>query len=177
MVMRFHSIRIWIVAVLILVMILVVIVNQVKGNPATLPEPGYQAPPFRLMTFNGGTRSLSQYRGKDVFINFWASWCPPCQAETPDLVRMYRQYGKQVVFLGINLTGSDTVQSAKGFIQYYHIPYTVLEDPKDVIAKKYDVIAIPTSLFINGRGIIVNRVTGGMSKAMMQENFKALINH
>lgn len=173
--MRSRSIRWASILIIIIVVVLAVIGNTGKRTVAIMPQPGYQAPPIRLASFAGPTLSLVQFRGKPVFVNFWASWCPPCRAETPDLVKMYRKFGGNIVFLGVNLTDSDSVLAAKGFIQYYRIPYPVLEDAKNAVGKEYDIIAIPTSFFINREGIIVSRVTGGMTSSVMQRNFSALL--
>lgn len=171
-----HIRKLWGAAAALAVLVGLAVATNASGHQvAVLPEPGYQAPAFQLRDFQGRTLSLSQYRGQLVFVNFWASWCPPCQAETPDLVKMYQKYHGKITFLGVNLTGSDRVQNARGFIRYYGIRYPVLMDPKDAVTKEYDVFAIPTSLFINRQGIIVSRVTGGMTKAVMQSNFAKLL--
>ena len=164
-----------ILSVIVLLVGVAVVTNGGARTAATLPEPGYRAPDFRLTSFAGQSISLSQFHGKLVFVNFWASWCPPCQAESPDLVKMYQKYGKQITFIGVNLTGSDTVRAARGFIQHFYIPYPSLMDTHDAVTKEYAVIAIPTSLFINRQGIIVSRVTGGMTAAIMQANFNKLL--
>ena len=173
--MRSRFIRLASVVIIIIVVVLAIIGNAGKRAVAVMPQPGYQAPPIRLASFAGPTLSLAQFRGRLVFVNFWASWCPPCQAESPDLVKMYQKYGKQITFIGVNLTGSDTVRAARGFIQHFHIPYPSLMDTHDAVTKEYAVIAIPTSLFINRQGIIVSRVTGGMTSSVMQHNLSALL--
>jgi len=175
--MRNRAIQILALVMAVLIVVLAVLTRAGAHHTAVQPEPDFQAPQISLTSTTGVALNLSQYRGKLVYVNFWASWCPPCQAETPDLVRMYHKYGKQIVFIGVNLTGNDTAKAAGKFIQTYHIPYPVLLDPSNVAATNYNIIAIPVSLFIDRQGIIVSRVTGGMTKQVMQQHFNQLLRH
>lgn len=165
---------VWVWVSIGLILAFLLIFQNNSRSVAVSPEPGFAAPNFTLQDTQGHTVSLSQLRGKLVYVNFWASWCPPCQEETPDLVKMYAEYGKRIAFIGINLTGSDKVANALGFIQYFHIAYPVLLDSKDTAAKMYNILAIPTSFFINRQGIIVDRVTGAMPLGIMKQDFEHL---
>lgn len=146
-----------------------------KQGPQVAPEPGYVAPNFTLTDFQGKQLSLSDFRGKLLFVNFWASWCPPCKAETPALVKMYHKYGSRISFLGVNLTGSDNPLNAQAFIKQMGITYPVLMDTTLSVTQQYRVLGIPTSLFINRKGVIVARVTGDMSSALMSRDFRQLL--
>lgn len=139
------------------VAILLLIVLSSHSKPSTTeanihPFEGYSAPPFTLTQLsNGQPISLAAYRGKPVFINFWASWCPPCQAETPDIVQAYRKYGSKISFISVNLTNQDTLPNVQAFVKKFGIQYPVLIDKTSYASNLYDVIAIPTSFFMTAK--------------------------
>ncbi|MDI3256968.1 MAG: TlpA disulfide reductase family protein [Kyrpidia sp.] len=144
------------------------------GGGTALPIKGYLAPDFTLKSFEGQSVTLSLERGKPVFLNFWASWCPPCQAETPDLVEMHKKYGDKIAFYGINLTHEDDRQKALDFIRNYKIDYPVLSDVEGKVADLYRVQAIPTSVFIGSDGKIAELVQGMLTKQDMDRLFQQL---
>lgn len=165
------------IGVLVIVVVSLVSIGVAMGKQGLRvgPEQGYVAPNFTLADFQGKQVSLSDFRGKLVFVNFWASWCPPCKAETPDLVRMYHRYGSRISFIGVNLTGSDNALNAQAFIKKMGIAYPVLMDTTLSVSQQYRVLGIPTSLFINRAGVIVARVTGAMSPTLMRRDFQRLL--
>ena len=116
---------------------------------------GKQAPDFTLTALNGAKVSLSQFRGKPVLINFWASWCIPCREETPDLVKAYKtHHADELIILGLNLTSEDTLPDIKAFVEEFQMPYPVLLDQEGKVMSLYHVQGIPTSVFINRQGVI-----------------------
>lgn len=150
--------------------------NTATGNQVpTRPMPGFKAPDFTLVDNNGHSVKLSDLRGKKLFINFWASWCPPCKAETPDLVAVSQKYKGQVEFYGVNMTTSDSVESAKAFIQQYGIKFPILFDQNGDVAQKYQVISIPSSFTVDQNGIIVDRRVGQMTGAAMEDSIARLL--
>ena len=118
---------------------------------------------------------LSQFKGKLLVINFWASWCPPCQQETPDMVRMYARYHHQISFVGVNLTGSDTMQGIQRFLQQYHVPYPTLLDVNNDVAQRYGIVAVPTTLLIDRRGIIKQRIVGALTPTAIEHVFSTFL--
>ncbi|QSO46405.1 TlpA family protein disulfide reductase [Alicyclobacillus mengziensis] len=148
--------------------------NAAQG-PLTV---GSVAPGFTLQNINGtGTVSLKQLlsKGKPILVNAWASWCPPCNMETPDLVKMSRKYGSKVEFVGVNLTMMDNVKDAKSFVNKYSIPYTVLLDSKGSFENNYTVIAEPTTFLISPQGRILDINIGMMSATQMQQLIQSVI--
>lgn len=114
--------------------------------------------------------NLSQYFGKKpMIINAWASWCPPCNAETPDLVKLYKKYGSQVQFIGVNLTTLDSVQKAQSFVQKYAIPYPVLMDIHGDFYRNYTVIAEPMTYVLNQSGKVLAIHIGAMQLPEMEQ--------
>ncbi|MCL4533929.1 MAG: TlpA family protein disulfide reductase [Bacteroidetes bacterium] len=125
---------------------------------------GDQAPDFTLKTLDGGTTiHLSDYRGKPVFVNFWASWCPPCKAEMPDIEQSYQKHKDEgYVFLGIN--NAEDPATVSNFVhQQNHYSWTFVLDPNTKAADAYYVDGIPASFFVDRNGIIRDTKVGEMS--------------
>ncbi|MBN4049359.1 redoxin domain-containing protein [Clostridium estertheticum] len=128
---------------------------------------------FKLTDLNGKEVSLSDFKGKKVFLNFWASWCPPCKAEMPDIEKLYGQTkDSDLVILAVNI--GDAKTTAKSFIDNNKYNFTVLLDSDQSIATKYNIVAIPTSFFINKEGNIVSTIKGGMTLEQMKINISKL---
>ncbi len=132
-----------------------------RAIPSTLT--GKPAPDFSLTLFDGRTVRLSDFRGKVVFLNFWASWCPPCRAEASLLEEAWRRYkNEDVVFLGVNI--QDTEQSARTFLQEFGITYPNGQDPRSRIAINYGVYGIPETFFIDKEGRITYKHIGALER-------------
>lgn len=147
--------------------------SSVAERPAK-PFPDYRAPDFTLTDMAGNEVQLSSLKGKKVFLNFWASWCPPCKAEMPDLVKMSEKYKGDVEFYGVNLTPNDSVENAQKFVENYQIEFPTLMDVEGEVATQYGAFSIPTSFAIDENGVIVNRIEGQLSKTAMEEMFSKL---
>ncbi len=158
-----------------LIVVTAIVINQHPKTLAQLPEAGYRAPNFILHTLSGHPIELSQLKGKPVLINFFASWCPPCQAEAPDLVQMYDRYHTQVVFLGVDMTESDSRSAVQAFMKKVGIHYPIVLDSLGKVAKQYDVISIPMSFFVNAQGVIVARVAGAMNRNSLASELSHLL--
>lgn len=132
---------------------------------------GNKAPDFELETLSGEVMSLSSLEGKNVLLNFWASWCPPCKAEMPDMQKFYENNKDDIVVVGINLTTSEpSIDEVKKFVDDYGLTFPVLLDKKDQVGgKMYQVLSIPTSYFIDSEGIIRNKFVGAMSYETMEK--------
>ncbi|MDR1196147.1 MAG: TlpA family protein disulfide reductase [Endomicrobium sp.] len=131
---------------------------------------GEKAPDFTLLSIKGNAVSLSDLKGKVVFLDFWASWCPPCRDSIPAIKEMYREYlgNTDVVILGIN-SGED-VQTVKVFMADMRMPYTVLYGTPD-INKNYKVKGIPAFFVIDKNGKIAKKFIGygqGMERQWKQ---------
>jgi peroxiredoxin len=125
--------------------------------------PGWQvgnlAPGFSLVDINGQSVRLSDFRGKPVLINFWATWCPPCRQEMPYLQQVYDQWSaKGLVLLAINIEESPA--KVKTFFAENNLSLPVLFDFTGSVTDSYGVIPIPTTFFIDGDGVIRQRVVG-----------------
>lgn len=145
-------------------------VKPTLGEPeAVRPVAGYSAPNFTLTDLEGKIVRLSDLRGQPVYLNFWATWCPPCREEMPDIQRVFSEKGQQVRFLAINLTGTEkSVQEVQKFLTAGGYTFPVLLNGDNAVAKQYQVRAIPTSIFIDAAGVIRYRYAGAMSKEMLE---------
>ncbi|MET3699382.1 peroxiredoxin [Bacillus oleivorans] len=134
---------------------------------------GSIAPQFELETIDGKVISLEDLRGKKVFINFWATWCPPCRAEMPDIQRFYED--EEVVVLAVNLTHTeDSLSTVRGFIEDGDFTFPVLVDQEGKVAEMYKVNAYPTSYLIDSDGRIQYIALGAMNYDLMVKEFGKL---
>ena len=128
---------------------------------------------FKLKNINGKEVSLSDYKGKKVFLNFWASWCGPCKSEMPDIEKLYEQTkNSDLVILTINL-GEDK-DTVKSFIDNAKYNFTVLLDLDQSVAAQYKISAIPTSYFIDEAGNIVSTIRGSLTLLQMKDYINKL---
>ncbi len=146
---------------------------DVRGaGPA--PRVGTAAPDFELTSLDGKTVRLSDFRGRPVWVNFWASWCPPCRAETPDVQGAYAEkQGEGLVLLGISIgEGADAVRS---YVQTAGITYTVLLDPDQAVAGRYRITGIPTHFFVDRDGVIRGMQSGGLSRSALLKRLAVIL--
>jgi len=124
------------------------------------PLVGGPVPHFQLETLGGKPAKISDYRGKVVLLNFWASWCEPCKREMPQIQAAYEAFkDNDFVVLGINF-GEDSKDAAK-LVKDMGLTFPILLDHKVEVAEKHDVVSLPVTFFIDPRGIIKERVFGG----------------
>jgi len=123
-----------------------------------LPRP-IAAPNFELVDLDGGLHKLTDYRGKVVVLNFWATWCPPCRYEMPSMQRGWEAAEADgVVFLGVNVgEDADTVFM---FLADYSVEFPLLLDKEATVIKEYQVVGLPTTFIIDPQGRITHRVIG-----------------
>ncbi|GED68369.1 thiol:disulfide interchange protein tlpA [Brevibacillus reuszeri] len=147
-----------------------------KGNIAIGIEKGNLAPDFELQALNGEKMKLSDLRGKKVIVNLWATWCPPCRAEIPDMQSFYEaNKDKGVVILGVNLTSTETnVEAVSAFVQRYGMTFPILMDVDKQVSGVYKAISIPTSFIIDSSGVIQNKYIGPMNQEMMENMLSAI---
>jgi len=115
----------------------------------------------------GSSLALGQLHGTPVVLNFWASWCVPCQEEAPTLERAWRQARRRgVLFLGLDM--QDVTTDADGFIHHYAIDYLNIRDPTNEVARTYGVTGVPETFFIGSQGQIVGHVIGVSSTEQLR---------
>ncbi|MFZ5631689.1 MAG: TlpA family protein disulfide reductase [Bacillota bacterium] len=132
-------------------------------------ETGQLAPDFTLTGPDGKEVSLSSFRGKPVMLNFWATWCPPCKEEMPAIQKFFTQRGQEMQVLAVNLTVSEKAPDQVGdFLKSNGYTFPVLLDKKGDTARQYLVRYIPTTYFIDKRGIIRDKHTGPLTPDMLE---------
>lgn len=125
---------------------------------------------FYLEDMDGNFVSLSDFRGKKVFLTFWASWCPHCRAEMPHL-QEFAEENEDVVVLGVNVTSSESsLDNVKGFVDEFGLTFPNLYGTDD-ITNLYDVEFLPTSYFIDSNGVVNESVIGPVTKDILEARF------
>ena len=144
---------------------------------AETEEKGSEAPDFTVYDLEGNAYKLSDFRGKPVLLNFWASWCGPCQMEMPDFQKFYETHGDKVNFVIVNLTDGqqETVESASAFIAEKGYTFPVYYDTDIDAAMKYGVSAVPVSYFTDAEGYFVAWAQGALSADMLQQGMDLLL--
>lgn len=135
------------------------------------------APDFTVYDLDGNEVHLSDYIGKSVVLNFWASWCSPCKMEMPDFNEKYLEIGEEVQFLIINMTdGSrETVETASAFIAEQGYSFPVFYDTDQDAAATYGVYSLPTTYFIDEEGNAIAQATGAIDEETLQQGIDMII--
>ncbi|WP_206810007.1 peroxiredoxin family protein [Paradesulfitobacterium ferrireducens] len=146
--------------------------NTDQGQQATVGlEKGNLAPDFELRTVDGKAMKLSSLRGKKVIVNFWATWCPPCRLEMPEMEKFYtKNKNEGIEILAVNLTKAEKSRAdVPAFIEAYGITFPVLLDENSDVARLYKVSSIPASFIIDTQGVIREKIVGPMTYDSMEK--------
>jgi peroxiredoxin len=142
--------------------------------PAELTDPtqvglevGWRAPEFSLPLLDGDFATLSDYQGKVIFMNMWASWCNPCHREAPALEAMYQQYNGRFEILAVNV-GESQIE-ARGFQQQYDLSFPILLDEQEEVATLYGLDAYPTTYIIGRDGVIIEKIRGSFTEQTLKD--------
>lgn len=149
--------------------------ERLNAVTASAPAQGRVAPDFQLYDYQGRLHKLSDYRGKPVVLNFWASWCGPCRMEMPAFAQASNAYKGKIQFLGVNLTVRDPIDSSKELIKTAHVQYPNLQDKSGKVAGAYKIQGIPTTYLLDKEGRIVQMVIGHLTKRQLDELLPKLL--
>ncbi len=139
------------------------------------PIVGHPAPDFELKTVDGETISLSDFRGKPVIVNFWATWCGPCRAEFPEFQQAAVDNADTLVIIGVNNTSVDRVELIPDFLTEFGITFPIVLDTDDgATSKAYRILGLPTTIFIDSNGIVSEIFTGPLNKAYIESKISEL---
>ncbi len=132
-----------------------------------------KAPDFEVTTLDGDVVKLSDYYGETIMLNFWASWCPPCRAEMPDMEKFHQD--TEIKILAINMIESEkSSEDVDAFIEEFGLTFEVLLDHNNKGVGLYQVISIPTTYFINKEGVISYKSEGPMNYERMVHEYSII---
>lgn len=136
-----------------------------------------EAPDFTVVDGEGTSISLSQFRGKPVVLNFWASTCGPCQQEMPEFQNAFDIYGDDVAFMMVNVVGfnGETEDRAQRFIAENSYTFPVLFDSEEDASMQYGVTSIPRTFFIDREGYVVATASGMINGASLEQGIKMIL--
>jgi len=151
--------------------------NSREEVAPSAPREGFIAPEFTLDLAGGGKVTLSELRGKVVLVNFWASWCPPCREEMPAIEKIYKAFDPMgLVVLAVNVTDQDSEEAAIAFAKEFGLTFPIPLDRKGEVAARYALRGLPSSYFIDRKGMIRSVVVGGpMTEALIQSKIENLL--
>ena len=156
-------------------MIVLFIALIIAFSPASVLGQEVKAPQFKLRDVNGRIVRLSDYQGKVVLINFWATWCPPCRAEMPDLVRLQREHGKD----GLQIIGITYPPERKArvrrFARSVKVNYPIILGTREIKARFSSEETLPLTVVINRDGTVSNIISGILLREEFDEKIKPLL--
>jgi len=161
--------------IVLIVLTLGLLMTGCSSGTNQQPVIGKPAPNFKLQSLDGQSISLSDFRGKPVLINFWATWCGPCRIEMPYLQQIYEEWhGKGMVVLTINIGESSS--QIKEFMQSQGLSLPVLLDKRGSVAQKYNILGIPTTFFLDKDGVIQDKIIGAFqNKAQIEKRLDKIL--
>lgn len=143
-------------------------------NESKVVKSGEAAPNFHLQTLDGDDLQLSDYKGKGVFLNFWATYCPPCTEEMPYMDNQYEHFkDKGVEILAVNV--GEPHLTAQKFVQRYDLSFPILMDGREEVYKAYGVKPIPATFLIDKDGEVIERVTKGLTEEEIKQMMERIV--
>jgi len=151
------------------------------GAPPPSPKEGFSAPAFNLDLLDAedstSMATLSDYRGQVVMINFWATWCPPCREEMPAIQAVFEDYKEQgFIVLAVNTTFQDNELEVNDFVLEYNLTFPILLDRSGEVSRQYQLRGLPSTYFIDRKGVIQAVVVGGpMNETMIRARIAGML--
>lgn len=174
-----HQARYWTRRLLFLIMVVMIgfaIYQTVKQKEPDTPQVGDPAPNFQLTSLDGKPVKLSDYKGRYILLNFWATWCPPCREEMPALEETYRAFrNRGWVVLGVNI--AETQVTVDGFIRQVGVTFPIVLDSDRSVTERYHIGPIPTSYLIGPDGRIRQKVVRPMDAGFARLIVQQVMSH
>lgn len=157
-----------------LLFLALMIFTLLGGMAKKPPLVGGPAPQFTLKTLKGESVQISDYHGKVVLLNFWATWCKPCKAEMPEIQAAYEAY-KDEGFVVLAINFGEKREKAQKLVKEMGLSFPVLLDRDIEVAERHRVVSLPVTFFVDAKGIIKEQVFGGtLTKDQIGEIFRRL---
>ncbi|MFN2459309.1 MAG: TlpA family protein disulfide reductase [Candidatus Velthaea sp.] len=153
---------------------LVVAAALLPAAALAIPKAGQPAPPFTLPTVNGKPLSLQSLRGKPVYLNFFASWCGPCNEEAPFIGKLSDKYKAK----GLTVVGVDELESAQkaqSFVTRYHLRYGAVIDGDGKMGRDYGALGLPLHVFVDRKGVVKTYRLGEMGADEVESAIKGIL--
>ena len=164
---RSFALAVGLVIVLFLGLLVWGLGRRAAGTVGVAPIQARPAPAFSVPLFEGGTFQLGEQRGRPVLINFWASWCIPCEDEAAALERASRRYGDRVQFVGVNV--QDTDANARAFLRRFGVTYPNGRDASGEVAVEYGMSGVPETYFVDRNGALVRKWQGPLDDERLRQ--------
>jgi peroxiredoxin len=151
-----------------------VAVCLLPGVALAAPKVGQPAPAFSLPTVDGKTLTLASLKGKAVYLNFYATWCPPCNVEAPVIGKMSDKYKAR----GLTVLGVDELEDpgkAKEFLTKHHLAYAAIVDGDGKMGKDYGAFGLPVHIFIDREGVVKSLRYGEMNPDEIEAAIKGIL--
>jgi cytochrome c biogenesis protein CcmG/thiol:disulfide interchange protein DsbE len=147
------------------------------GELPPSPREGFSAPDFTLDLLTDGQITLSDLRGQVVMVNLWASWCLPCREEMPTIEKVFQEYKPQgLEVLAVNTTYQDREAEVASFVTQFGLTFPILLDKTGAVSNRYALRGLPSTYFVDRKGIIRSVVVGGpMSEALIRSKIQDLL--
>jgi cytochrome c biogenesis protein CcmG, thiol:disulfide interchange protein DsbE len=153
--------RLLVAAAVIAALLVVACTCTTEGSAVpSVPDRGFE-------TFDGASTSFAAYEGEPLVVNFWASWCPPCVAEMPDFERVHRDVREGVRFVGVNT--QDAREDADRLAEQTGVTYDLALDPDGDLFRDFEVVAMPSTFFVDAQGAVVHRHAGLLTEQQLRE--------
>lgn len=168
--------RSWTRGVILVILALAIgytIYSSVTKEKVEILRVGDDAPDFEVTDLNGEVHRLSDYKGQGVFLNFWGTWCEPCEREFPAIERQYKNFetqGVQVLALNIDQTNLEV----KNYVKNMGMTFPVAIDRSKSVMTAYNVNILPASILINADGVIEKIITGEMSESQIVAHLESI---
>ncbi|MEK3881673.1 TlpA disulfide reductase family protein [Paenibacillus sp. PL2-23] len=134
--------------------------TEASADESFKPKAGFEAASFTLPDLADEEHLIGGKSEKLLFVNFWASWCGPCELEAPDLQKLHERYGDKLSMYGVNSTKFDKERAARQFVEDQGFTFPILMDRPGDVTKLYKVNTFPTSFLIDSEGVIRERING-----------------
>jgi thiol-disulfide isomerase/thioredoxin len=159
--------------IVLLAVVLIAGSNAPSSDEGDVATGGAAPEDVTLTMLDGTTGSMADYRGRPVVLNFFASWCAPCLAEMPGFEQVHQDLDGQVAFLGVNL--QDRIADGQRVVDQTGVTYDIARDPDGSLFQHFGAVAMPTTVFIDAQGRVVDVHSGEISAGALADRIASVL--